>query len=202
MNIFRGVFSLTAVALLVAGCSTEGPEEVEATETSVSPSMETTGPSPTLSSESSTAEQSNAQGDSIPSDATEITTIKNPRYGDTVAVFKMPSDNIGCWISQTELNCRISSYSHDRPMGGSSTGANNQVNVTGDSATIGMAGDVPAYMPRAFGSDDTIEAQVVPYGSSVYHGPFACRSEQSGLTCWNSETGVGATMNRAGTEFF
>lgn len=140
--------------------------------------------------------------ESIPSDASPIATVKYPEFGDPLGVFVDPAGNIGCWISDTELNCRIDSYSEDAPMGRTENGPNNQVNISGSSATIGMAGDVPAYMHRAFGAEDQVRPQTLEYGSTVYHGPFVCGSEEEALTCWNSYTGAGAAMNRAGTEFF
>ena len=45
-------------------------------------------------------------------------------------------------------------------------------------------------------------AEVVQYGEVVYHGPFVCAVEETGVTCWDSESGRGAWMERENTVFF
>jgi len=42
----------------------------------------------------------------------------------------------------------------------------------------------------------------VPYGAAVYYEKYVCASEENGLTCWNTETGHGAFMNRDGVTTF
>ena len=42
----------------------------------------------------------------------------------------------------------------------------------------------------------------VGYGEAVSHGDFVCLSEQTGLTCWDTASGVGAFMSREKTELF
>ncbi|WP_165444815.1 hypothetical protein [[Pseudopropionibacterium] massiliense] len=51
-------------------------------------------------------------------------------------------------------------------------------------------------------SDPDREPQVVPYGAAVYYEKYVCASEENGLTCWNTETGHGAFMNRDGVTTF
>ena len=51
-------------------------------------------------------------------------------------------------------------------------------------------------------SDPDREPQVVPYGTAVYYEKYVCASEENGLTCWNTETGHGAFMNRDGVTTF
>ena len=41
----------------------------------------------------------------------------------------------------------------------------------------------------------------LPYGRKLAHGAFICLSEQSGITCGNTSTGVGFTIARAGVRF-
>ena len=47
-----------------------------------------------------------------------------------------------------------------------------------------------------------VPAQVLNYGDVVYHDDFVCASAETGLTCWNSKTGQGVFMNKAGFEAF
>ena len=43
---------------------------------------------------------------------------------------------------------------------------------------------------------------VVDYGQVVYYRTIVCASAENGLTCWNTDTGHGAFMNRQTTLFF
>ena len=42
----------------------------------------------------------------------------------------------------------------------------------------------------------------LPYGRSLRHGNYACRSETNGVTCVNVRTGRGFRMARAGVVLF
>lgn len=140
-------------------------------------------------------------GGGIPADATPVRTVKP--YSGGVAVFQTPSKNISCGIYPEYLRCGISSYNQDEPYGSKRIGgAVDTVYVRGGTASMDASSDPGAWMPMAFGADDKTTPQIVDYGDTVYHGTFACLSEETGLTCWDSATGAGAFMSREKTELF
>lgn len=141
-------------------------------------------------------------GGPIPRTARQIGTIK-PQLGG-VAVFRTPSKNIGCAIHAAQLECRISSYNDDVPYGRDRNGgAIDQVIVSGGVAAMDYHGsDVPPWADKAFGPEDTVTAEIVDYGEVVYYNRFACRSEEDGLTCWDSVDGGGAFMSKEETVLF
>ena len=143
-------------------------------------------------------------GGPIPAGATQISTIKKPRYGSPVAVFKVPSGNIGCGIESTGLQCRVSSYNQDKPYGlDRQGGAIDTITIKGGVADMSYHGsDVPPWAVGAYGADDRLTPQVVGYGQTVYYGQYVCHSAEVGLTCWDSTSGAGAFMARERTELF
>lgn len=141
-------------------------------------------------------------GGPIPRTARQVGSIK-PQAGG-VAVFRTPSENIGCAIEAGRLECRISSYNQDEPYGRDARGAAiDQVIITDGAARMDDHGsDVPPWADRAFGPDDTVVAETVDYGEVVYYSKFACLSEPEGLTCWDSVDGGGAFMSKEETVLF
>lgn len=138
-------------------------------------------------------------GGPIPSDARPVRTIKHNSLGD-IAVFKTPSENIGCDIQKDSLNCGVASYRESKPHGKSGQYANWWVKV--DAQTVGSKNDPPAYFPQGADINDHAPTETVPYGTTVYYGRYACHSAYEGLTCWNSNTGKGAFITRERTHFF
>lgn len=143
-------------------------------------------------------------GGPIPADASPISTVKKPPYGSPIAVFKVPSGNIGCGIDTQGLQCRVASYNTDKPYGvDRNGGAIDTLTIKGGVADMSYHGsDVPPWADRAFGGSDRLKPQVVGYGQTVYYGPYVCHSAEVGLTCWDSESGAGAFMARERTELF
>ena len=138
-------------------------------------------------------------GGPIPSDARPVRTIKHNSLGD-IAVFKTPSENIGCDIQKDSLNCGVVSYRESQPHGKSGQYANWWVDV--DAQTVGPKNDPPAYFPQGADINDHAPTETVPYGTTVYYGRYACHSAHEGLTCWNSNNGKGAFITRERTNFF
>lgn len=143
-----------------------------------------------------------AAGGPIPATAVPVQTVK-PQLGG-VAVFVVPSGNIGCGVYPDRLECRIGNYHVDAPYGrdASGGGIDTMLIENGSASLAHHSGDVPPYMERAFGPDDRIAPQVVGYGQIVYHGPYVCASQEHGLTCWDSDSGSGAFMSRERTDIF
>lgn len=138
-------------------------------------------------------------GGPIPSDARPVRTIKHNSLGN-IAVFKTPSENVGCDIQKDSLNCGVASYRESKPHGKTGQYANWWVNV--DAQTVGAKNDPPAYFPQGASIDDHAPTETVPYGTTVYYGRYVCHSAHEGLTCWNSNNGKGAFITRERTYFF
>lgn len=138
-------------------------------------------------------------GGPIPSDARPVRTIKHNSLGN-IAVFKTPSENVGCDIQKDSLNCGVASYRESKPHGKTGQYANWWVNI--DAQTVGAKNDPPAYFPQGASIDDHAPTETVPYGTTVYYGRYVCHSAQEGLTCWNSNNGKGAFITRERTYFF
>lgn len=133
-----------------------------------------------------------------PAHATLITTVYPAEsYGGLgIAVIKTPSGNIGCDLSVAYAGCGILSYKKDQPYGYDDGGPRWWMPLD-RSFSDGI---------RSYGGDFFLTPgsppQVVPYGAVVYYESYVCASEENGLTCWNSDTGHGAFMNRDGVATF
>ena len=133
-----------------------------------------------------------------PVHATLITAVYPAEsYGGLgIAVIKTPSGNIGCDLSIAYAGCGILNYKKDQPYGYDDGGPRWWMPLDGS-----FSGGV-----RSYGGDFFLAPgsppQVVPYGTVVYYEKYVCASEENGLTCWNTETGHGAFMNRDGVDTF
>lgn len=126
-----------------------------------------------------------------PADAQPMSMID--AYGQAVAVIITPSGNIGCEFSSGGAGCGVISWIEAQPFGAGGPGGTPWwVNLGDGSAVpqVGPKGDAPHFM--------TPGTPAVSYGEVVYHGAWTCASEEAGLTCWNTDTGHGAFMNRSG----
>ncbi|MFT0846372.1 LppP/LprE family lipoprotein [Actinomycetaceae bacterium L2_0104] len=139
-------------------------------------------------------------GGPIPADATPATAIRPAEegYEYEVAVIVTPSGNIGCDLTAgTGSGCGVQSYAETQPHGSDELGPKWWIGLGGaDVPEISSRGDAPFFVWP------DVTTQTVPYGQSVYYGNYVCGSAESGLTCWNIETGHGAFMNRDGYQAF
>lgn len=140
-------------------------------------------------------------GGPIPPNARQVGTVKTPQYGGPVAVFQSPTGNIKCAMSQDGTGCGLKSY-WDEMKYGTNPGGQVRYYVDIPRGEVIGRGDPPPYARGALGAEDTVVPEVVNYGEVVVYGNQVCASEFHGMTCWDSTTGRGAFMNRAGTEFF
>lgn len=108
-------------------------------------------------------------------------------------VFKTPTENIGCDITDENLTCGVPNWAEKGEQDPNSVlpanwildkiGASDTPELTsrGDAMVWGMSPDA---------------AEVLDYGKTVYHGDFVCSSAEAGLTCWNAKTGHGAFITK------
>lgn len=214
------VLTLAAVGIL-AGCA-EQPDTVESSTVTVTVESKAGGTRGTPGQDAQPAPQDSksnkwsdrgkpgvpdiheAAGGPIPPEAREVATIRH-NIGDAAgehAVFTTPSGNIDCTIVHApgvhSLVCGVESYRENRGMGSDSMGRPRWlVDVLHREVFMSDAQYVHGHEPG-----EGVEPEVVPYGTIVRHGPFACAVEETGVTCWDSRTGRGAWMERQGSFFF
>ena len=119
-----------------------------------------------------------------------------------------PSGNIHCWFAGDLLQlCMVDSYRVDKPYGeqvlfpGSQPIAKDTIFFAGYSED----GEMPKIAARRDGplpGNPDEPMRTLSYGESVYAGNDVCASTSEAMVCWDTETGDGAKINRAGTEIF
>ena len=185
-------------AASASGNGTQGSTQSEASQ----------GSSPTASTQSASA---NAQDGgvtptlgSIPQGATRLEDA-----GDAKGIWvNSPSGNIHCWFANDLLQlCVVDSYRVDKPYGDAVLFPGSQP-IAKD--TIYFAGyfedeEIPSIAARRDGPLPTNQGErlrTLAYGETVYAGNDVCASTSEAMVCWDTETGDGAKINRAGTEIF
>ena len=181
-----------------SGNGTQGSTQSEASQ----------GSSPTASTQSASA---NAQDGgvtptlgSIPQGATRLEDA-----GDAKGIWvNSPSGNIHCWFANDLLQlCVVDSYRVDKPYGDAVLFPGSQP-IAKD--TIYFAGyfedeEMPKIAARRDGplpGNPDEPMRTLSYGEIVYAGNDVCASTSEAMVCWDTETGDGAKINRAGTEIF
>ena len=185
-------------AASASGNGTQGSAQSEASQSS----------SPTTSTQSATA---NAEDrgvtptlGTIPQGATRLEDA-----GDARGIWvNSPSGNIHCLFSSDLLQlCVVDSYRVDKPYGDAVLFPGSQP-IAKD--TIYFAGyfedeEIPSIAARRDGPLPTNQGErlrTLSYGEIVYAGNDVCASTSEAMVCWDTETGDGAKINRAGTEIF
>ncbi|MGO1590867.1 MAG: LppP/LprE family lipoprotein [Ancrocorticia sp.] len=139
-------------------------------------------------------------GGPAPDGAKAITSVYTPSSSSPeIAMIVTPSGNIGCDFTTNPdygPGCGVESYIQDAPYGGDESGNNWWFFFDGGQATLGTKGDAPYYITPG------TEGQEVGYGDVVYYKNFVCASEETGLTCWDSNTGHGVWMSGDASETF
>lgn len=143
-------------------------------------------------------------GGPVPSNARPVRSVKSTQNGQyQYAVFKAPSGNIGCQMSlgpEPLFECGVRSYTVNMVFGTGEMGMPKwMINILGGYAR--EQNDPPLYYDEVW-PEGTVPAEVVQYGEVVHHGPYVCAVEESGVTCWDSQSGKGAWMERESTVFF
>ena len=119
-----------------------------------------------------------------------------------------PSGNIHCWFANDLLQlCMVDSYRVDKPYGEQEFFPGSQPIAKDNILFAGVSRDkeIPYISARRDGPLPEYPGErhrTLPYGESVYAGNDVCASTSDAMVCWDSETGDGARINRAGTEIF
>ena len=122
---------------------------------------------------------------------------------EKTAMIVSPSGNIGCDLSAHFAGCGVLSYRSDGTYGQSSMGSPNWWFdlSSGNTPQISGRSEGAFSLDAAFRGDSSAP-QVVEYGQSVTYGSWVCSSEETGMTCRNTETGHGVFLSSARYETF
>ena len=129
--------------------------------------------------------------------------------GDAKGIWvNSPSGNIHCWFANDLLQlCMVDSYRVDKPYGeqeffpGTQPIAKDTIFFAGYSEDREMP-EIAARRDGALPTNQGERLRTLSYGESVYAGNDVCASTSEAMVCWDTETGDGAKINRAGTEIF
>jgi hypothetical protein len=102
-----------------------------------------------------------------------------------------PSQNISCTLDDDSVGCSINDRSYGGDLEDCSSGVFS-IEVSDGDADVDCGTSYGAASPP-----ETLE-----YGGSAASGDVACRSESSGMTCWNVKTGHGFEVNRGSYDTF
>ena len=107
-----------------------------------------------------------------------------------VIEFRTPSRNISCGLTSTRVLCDVTRYSFPTPARPRTCQLNygpSWVDLGAKRVTRGLCLSGPPFPPIS---------RVLPYGSRLRAGAFACRSEPEFLACADLRTGRGFAVNR------
>ena len=216
------IAALAATTILVVGCS-GAPEVQHVTVTETVEAPETKAPEPKQPAQQADAaaagEAEHAEkqggipgaplsypgaGGPVPDNARPIRTLKS--IGDSPvrnALFVTPSGIIGCMMNLADepmFDCGVKSFMESEQFGIGELGTPKWM--------MEILGGYPREQTEPPLYDDSVwppgseSAEVVQYGEVVNHGPFVCAVEETGVTCWDSESGKGAWLERDEVVFF
>ena len=115
-----------------------------------------------------------------------------------------PSGNIGCDLSAHFAGCGVLSYRSDATYGRDEAGSPKWWFdlSSGDTPQLGGRSEGAFSLDEAFRGGGSSSPQVVEYGQSVTFGSWVCSSEETGMTCRNTETGHGVFLSSGRYETF
>ena len=122
---------------------------------------------------------------------------------EKTAMIVSPSGNIGCDLSARFAGCGVLSYRSDATYGRDEAGSPKWWFDLSSGGTPQLGGRSEG----AFSLDEAFRGggsspQVVEYGQSVTFGSWVCSSEETGMTCRNTETGHGVFLSSGRYETF
>ena len=130
-----------------------------------------------------------------PSGEGAVTTDNPPEpEAEALTSFSSPSGNIGCVMDPKYVRCDIAerSWEPPHPPPGCPTDFGQGLEISGRGhAALVCAGDT------ALGGEATLD-----YGTSSEVGPYACTSEEEGMTCEDSRTGHGFFLSKQGYDAY
>ena len=142
-----------------------------------------------------------APADEQPSQATSF--VPGNLVSEKTAMIVSPSGNIGCDLSAHYAGCGVLSYRSNGTYGRDEAGSPKWWFDLSSGGTPQLAGRSEG----AFSLDEAFRGggsspQVVEYGQSVTFGSWVCSSEETGMTCRNTETGHGVFLSSGRYETF
>ena len=142
-----------------------------------------------------------APADEQPGQATSF--VPDNLVTEKTAMIVSPSGNIGCDLSAHHAGCGVLSYRSDGTYGKDEAGSPKWWFDLSSGGTPQLAGRSEG----AFSLDEAFRGggsspQVVEYGQSVTFGSWVCSSEETGMTCRNTETGHGVFLSSGRYETF
>ena len=127
----------------------------------------------------------------------DATVPPSPTDPTDLKVFRLPSGNIWCEMTDTSATCTILRFTYtapDPPAGCSGTAGNVFTVVAGHEAKFACVGGEPPAVPKG--------APTLEYGQASTVGEMTCHSSTNGVTCRHNPSGVGFSMARAGYRLF
>ena len=123
---------------------------------------------------------------------------------EKTAMIVSPSGNIGCDLSAHFAGCGVLSYRSDATYGRDEAGSPKWWFdlSSGGTPQLGGRGEGAFSLDEAFRGGGSSSPQVVEYGQSVTFGSWVCSSEETGMTCRNTETGHGVFLSSGRYETF
>ena len=142
-----------------------------------------------------------APADEQPSQATSF--VPGNLVSEKTAMIVSPSGNIGCDLSAHYAGCGVLSYRSNGTYGKDEAGSPKWWFDLSSGGTPQLTGRSEG----AFSLDEAFRGggsspQVVEYGQSVTFGSWVCSSEETGMTCRNTETGHGVFLSSGRYETF
>lgn len=142
-----------------------------------------------------------APADEQPSQATSF--VPGNLVSEKTAMIVSPSGNVGCDLSAHYAGCGVLSYRSNGTYGKDEAGSPKWWFDLSSGGTPQLAGRSEG----AFSLDEAFRGggsspQVVEYGQSVTFGSWVCSSEETGMTCRNTETGHGVFLSSGRYETF
>lgn len=142
-----------------------------------------------------------APADEQPGQATSF--VPGNLVSEKTAMIVSPSGNIGCDLSAHYAGCGVLSYRSNGTYGKDEAGSPKWWFDLSSGGTPQLAGRSEG----AFSLDEAFRGggsspQVVEYGQSVTFGSWVCSSEETGMTCRNTETGHGVFLSSGRYETF
>jgi len=142
-----------------------------------------------------------APADEQPSQATSF--VPGNLVSEKTAMIVSPSGNIGCDLSAHYAGCGVLSYRSNGTYGKDEAGSPKWWFDLSSGGTPQLAGRSEG----AFSLDEAFRGggsspQVVEYDQSVTFGSWVCSSEETGMTCRNTETGHGVFLSSGRYETF
>ncbi|TFH52424.1 hypothetical protein E4J66_07895 [Actinomyces viscosus] len=122
---------------------------------------------------------------------------------EKTAMVVSPSGNIGCDLSAHFAGCGVLSYRSDGTYGQDEMGSPKWWFdlSSGDTPQLGGRSEGAFSLDEFFRGGGS-SPQVIEYGQSVTFGSWVCSSEETGMTCRNTETGHGVFLSSARYETF